>query len=320
MKAAVYDVNGPPEVLRYVDVPDPEIGPRDVLIQVEAISVEGGDVLQRRQSPPPKPGHIVGYQAAGVVVRRGPEVETIAVGARLAAFNWSGSHAALFAAPESLVYPVPDGLDIDTAATIPVTFGTADDALFEFGRLTAEEHVLVTGSTGGVGLATVQLAKRAGATVIAMARGADRTDRLTALGADHVIDYAAADLLAEVKGLTGGRGVDLVVDMVGGDQARSCLRALAPRGRYVMVGFSSGTASAFGFLDLAPRSLTLMGVMFGRDMHLPRAHGIVGRHMAAAARGELQMPIDRTFPLAAAAEAHAHVETGRPFGRVILRP
>lgn len=320
MKAAILTENGPPSVLRYAEVPDPVPGPGDVLVRVQAISIEGGDLLNRRLVPPPVAPHIVGYQAAGVVEAVGPEVTRVKVGQRVAAFNWAGSHAELMLTKETLVYPVPDGLDIETASTIPVTFGTADDALFEFGRLKAGETVLIQGGAGGVGLAAVQLAKAAGATVIATASGAARLERLRDFGMDHGIDYTTQDIAAEAMRLTDGRGVDLVVDLAGGGSVRKLMQAAAWRGRLAVVGASSGDLPSFPFFDIIGKSLTLCGVLFGREMHLPRAHELLARHFADAAAGKLRMPIDRRFPLAEAAAAHEYAERGHPFGRVLLIP
>lgn len=320
MKAAVLYENGAPSVLRYEDVPDPVAGQGDVLVRVQAVSIEGGDLLNRRNVPPPSVPHIVGYQAAGVVETVGAGVTRLRPGDRVAAFHWSGSHAELFAVPEAHVYPVPDALDLETASTIPVTFGTADDALFEFGRLQAGETVLIQGGAGGVGLAAIQLAKAAGATVIATASSPARLERLRDYGMDHGIDYTTSDIADEVKRLTGGRGADLILDMAGGPAVKTLIRAAAWRGRLAVVGASSGDLPSFQFLDIIGKSLTLVGVLFGREMHLPRAHALLARHFEAVAAGRLRMPIDRRFGLAEAAAAHLHVEQGHPFGRVIMIP
>lgn len=320
MKAAVYYENGGPDVLCYEDVADPPVGPMDVLIQVEAISLEGGDILNRRSVPPPSFPHIVGYQAGGTVLATGSDVSRFAVGQRVACFNWAGSHAALLAAPEDQTFAVPDGLDIATAAAIPVTFGTAHDALFEFGHLQAGETVLVQGAAGGVGLAAVQLAKAAGAIVIGTASGEDRVQRVRELGADHVIDYRTSNVAAVMREITNGYGVDLMVDMVGGASSRALLSAIRYRGRVAVVGFASGEMNSFNFLDIVPRALTVMGVIFGKEMGTPRAHTLINACMTDIAQGRFTMPIDRTFSLSEAAAAHRHVEEGHPFGRVLMVP
>lgn len=320
MKAAVCSKNGPPSVLRYEEIPDPQPGSRDVLIRVQAISIEGGDVLNRRLLSQTTAPHVVGYQAAGVVQAIGREVQGVSVGQRVVGFNWAGSHAELFAVPEHFVYPVPDQLDIKIAATIPVTFGTADDSLFEFGKLAPGETVLIRGGTGGVGIAAIQLAKAAGAVVLATTSNDRHRNALAALGADHVINYKTHDLAQSVTSLTHERGADLVVDLVGGSYVSTLIKALKYRARVSVVGIVSPEPSTISFLEILSKSLSFNGLLFGQEMHLPRVHRMLARHFDAVAAGPLKMPIDRTFALSEAAAAHAHVEDGHPFGRVLILP
>lgn len=322
MKAAVIHAQGGPEVLRYEDLPDPAPGPGEVVIRTEAISIEGGDLLNRSVLPQTSFPHVVGYQAVGTVVAAGEGVSRVAVGDRVAGFNFVGSHAEKFVVPDATAFLVPAGLDPKLAATIPVTFGTADDALFGFGRLQAGETVLIQGGAGGVGLAAIQLAKAAGATVLATARGKARAERLREFGADHGIAYDETDFAAEVLRLTGGKGADLVVDLAGGGAAAmtKLLSAVAYRGRLSVVGLSSGEAPSIGFWDIVVKNMTVFGVLFGAEMGSPRGQEIVERHLAGAAAGRLRMPIEREFPLAEAAAAHRYIEENRPFGRVLLIP
>jgi NADPH:quinone reductase-like Zn-dependent oxidoreductase len=320
MKAAVLYKAGPPSVLRYEDVADPLIGETDVLVQVQAISIEGGDLLRRRLVQPDAVPHIVGYQAAGVVAAMGKLVTRCKMGDRVAAFHWSGSHAELFAVPESLVYPVPADLDIGVAATMPVTFGTANDALFEYGRLQENETVLIQGGAGGVGLAAIQLAKAAGATVIATSSSDARLEKLRAFGMDHGINYTSADIAKETKRLTDGRGADLIVDLAGGSAVKTLMHSGRPRGRLAVVGASSGELPTFQFMDILTSGITLFGVFTGHEMHLPAMHQRLAVYFAEAAAGTLRMPLDRRFPLSEASAAHAYVEHEHPFGRVLLIP
>ena len=188
MKAAVYDETGGPEVLRYEDFPDPVCGPGDVLVRVEAISIEGGDTLNRAGGEMATTPHVVGYQCAGTIVEVGADVTDRTVGERVVTtFLW-GSHAELRAVPAAVAWPVPDGADIVAIACVPIAFGTADDCLFEFGHLQAGETVLVHAAAGGVGIAAIQLAKRAGATVIATASSDERLERVRPLGIDHPVE------------------------------------------------------------------------------------------------------------------------------------
>ena len=319
MKAAVIYENGPPEVLRYEDVPDPQIGPRDILVRIQAISIEGGDLINRQQVPPPGRPHVVGYQAAGEVVAVGAETTRFKVGQRVATFHWSGSHAALRAVPENHAYAVPEGLDIQLASTIPVTFGTADDALFDVGWLKAGETVLVQGGAGGVGLAAIQLAHAAGAKVIATASGQERADSLKMYGCDHGIDYRTTDIAEAAKKLTGGKGVDLVLDMAGGAGVDQLMRAMAYRGRLVTVGFLAGQASV-KLVDILFNGLSVHGILFGKEMAGDRARLLIERHLQDALAGKVRMPIARVFRLSEAAAAHAFVAAGHPLGRVVMVP
>ncbi|WP_156680858.1 quinone oxidoreductase family protein [Sphingomonas profundi] len=319
MKAAYYRHSGGPEVLEYGDLTDPAVGADTVLIRVEAISLEGGDLLNRRITPPPANPYVGGYQAAGTVAAVGDEVRRLRVGQRVVGFNWGGSHAALFAVAENHAYPIPDGMDLALAAVVPIAFGTASDVLFEFGRLQAGETVLVQGAAGGVGLAAVQLAKRAGARVIATASTDERLDRLAGFGADEGINYREVDIGDRVLELTGGKGCDLVVDLAGGHSIDQLMKAVRYRGRFAVVGASSGDLPAFRFIDIIGKSLTLYGPLFGAEMHGRRAHDLLARLMADVAAGNLRMPIARAFPLAEAWAAHHYAETGHPFGRVVLK-
>jgi NADPH2:quinone reductase len=212
--------------LRYGDVPEPQPTAGEVLIRVEVVSLEGGDMWHRRSTPPSGQFHVGGYQATGVVEAVGDGVTSVRTGQRVVGHVSSGSHAELFVVPAPNVFAVPEGLDLEAAAAIPVTFGTASDALFEFGALQAGDTVLIQGAAGGVGIACVQLAQRAGARVIGTARGDDRLERLAALGMNEGIDYARDRIDERVQEITAGAGVDLVVDMAGGQSLPQLLTAL----------------------------------------------------------------------------------------------
>lgn len=320
MKAATYIENGPPSVLKYVDLPDPKIGPTDVLIRVDVISVEGGDVLGRRLVPVEGDRRIPGYSGAGTVIAIGHDVTAAKIGQSVAAFNWSGSHAELWSVPEVYVFPIPDGLTPAVAATIPVAFGTADDALFEFGKLHAGDTVLVRGATGGVGIAAVQLARTAGATVIATASSDSHASRLKGLGAHHVINYTQQSVGAATLAITDGNGVDLLVELAGGTQFDEAIDAVRYRGRITIVGAASGHPRSISFQDIGRKLLTVAGVSLGQEMHQPRIHNMIQRHLNHARDGIFHMPIARTFPLSDAPAAHHYIETDHPFGRVLMLP
>src|ERR1700704_848202 len=231
MKAAVYYQNGGPDVLKYEDAPDPVCHPRGVVIRVEAVSIEGGDTLNRWHGAIPAKPHIVGYQAGGEIIEVGAEVTDLKVGQKVTTVFGAGSHAALRAVPARNAWPVPAGFDIELASAIPVPFGTAADCLFEFGHLKAGETVLVQAGASGVGVAAIQLAKRAGAIVLATASSDERLEKLKPLGLDHGINYRTGDVVKSVMKLTDRKGVDLVVDPVGGETLQSSIMSVAYRGR-----------------------------------------------------------------------------------------
>jgi NADPH:quinone reductase len=214
---------------------------------------------------------------------------------------------------------VPDGLDILEAACVPVPWGTADDCLFEFGHLQAGETVLVQAGASGVGLAAIQLAKRAGATVLATASSDEKLDRLREFGVDHCINYREVDFADAARELTGGRGVDLVVDPVGSTLSGS-VRALAYRGRVSLVGRAGRDQQPFDASALMMGNQTVTGVFFGAEVTTDRVRAIVARHLDDIAGGELRVVLDRTFPLSDAAGAHAYLESRQAFGRVVLTP
>jgi NADPH2:quinone reductase len=320
MKAAVYYETGSPDVLRYEDVPDPEVGPGSVLIEVEAISIEGGDTLNRAGGEMTSTPHIVGYQCAGTIVELGEGVTDRRVGQRVVTLMVSGSHAELVVSPTVVTWPVPDGADLNDVACVPIPFGTAHDCLFEFGHLMAGETVLIQAGAGGVGVAAIQLAKRAGATVLATASSEARLARLTELGMDHGIDYRDDGWVDAVRSLTGGRGVELVVDSVGGKVLAGSIQCLAYRGRAISVGSAGRDPQPFDISVLAAGNHSLTGVFFGAEIIFPRAQALVGQLIDDVARGELTVVVDKTFPLSEAAAAHAYLESRQAVGRVILVP
>lgn len=280
MKAAFYTELGEPEVLHCGDLPNPECGETDIALDVKAISVEGGDLLHRRITPVGGPHRVSGYQAAGIVSKVGSKISRLRPGDRIIGFSWLGSHADTFVVPQDFAYPVPEGLDLRVAALVPIAFGTAHEALFEYGSLKAGDTILIKGVTGDVCTAMLQLAKQAGASLFGTTSSADKQGAILDLGLDQVIDPTSENVRAKVMDLTGGVGVDLVFDLVGGPG----FAALRPPGKIVLIGVASGTPPQ---IDSA---------------------------------GTLTVPIDRGFALGDAVAAHRHIEQERSFGRVLLIP
>ena len=322
MKAAVYYRTGRPDVLQYEEVPDPAASPGEVVVGVEAISIEGGDTLNRAGGELARVPHIVGYQCAGTVVALGDGVQTLRAGDKVVSVGLDGSHAELRAVPEGFCWKIPDGLSVEEAACVPVPFGTADDCLFEFGRLEPGQTVLVHAGASGVGIAAIQLAKRAGARVLATASRDDKLSRLVSFGLDEGINYATSDFVEEVRRLTGGRGADVIVDSIGGSTLQKSLAALAYRGRCITVGDAGREqADRLDVSTLRPNNQTLTGYFMGAELLLdPRPRARIAEHLESIAAGDLRVVIDRRFPLADAAAAHAYIESRASFGRVLLIP
>ena len=322
MKAAVIHENGGPEVLRYEELPDPECPDGCVVIEVEAISIEGGDLLARASSPPPSVPHVVGYLAAGTVVEVGAGVENRAIGDRLVTLNMAGSHASKRAVPAISTWPIPEGVDAARAACVPVAFGTAEECLFTAGNLEAGQTALIHAGAGGVGMAAIQLAKQAGATVISTASSDEKLERLGELGLDHGINYASESFAERARELTDGRGVDLILDSVGGRTLVDSIGALAYRGTLVSVGVAGRAGSEVEARELWTQNNTLRGVFLGGALmaEYDRVHGMIAGLLDRVASGELRVEIDRTFPLAEAAAAHEYIESRRAFGRVVMTP
>ncbi len=321
MKAAVYDRTGDPEVLRYGDAPVPDVRPGGLVIAVRAIGLQGGDLINRRSGALVTDPHVVGYQASGVVQEIGPDVEGFHRGQRVVAMMMHGSHAELAGVAAHKTWPIPEGVSFEEAATVPVEFGTASDCLFEFGHLSAGETVLVRGAAGGVGVAAVQLAKAAGATVLATTRGDDRLGRLAEVGADHAIDDRG-DVAAEVQRLTDGHGADLVVDPVGGRVLEASIRCLAYRGRISWVGNAAANPSPPDLWPLMEKNGQINVLFFAMEQsrQRERTHDLVADALGRVGTGELTAVIDREFPLSEAAAAHRYAENESTFGRVVLVP
>jgi NADPH2:quinone reductase len=322
MKAAVIHGNGGPEVLRYQEVPEPECPPGFVVVDAEAISIEGGDLLARAAGQLPAVPHVIGYLSAGTVTQAGPGVEGRAVGDRVVALNAVGSHAARRSVPAMMTWAIPAGLDAARAACVPVAFGTAHECLFTAGNLAEGQTVLVHAGAGGVGMAAIQLAKHAGATVISTASSDEKLQRLAAFGLDHGINYKADSFVERTRALTGSRGADVVIDSIGGQNLIDSISVLAYRGRLISVGVSSRAGSAIEARELWTQNNALHGVYLGAAIasEYPRVHPMIGSMLDRVASGELQVAIDRTFPLAEAAAAHEYAESRKAFGRIVLTP
>jgi NADPH:quinone reductase len=322
VKAAVFYENGGPEVLKYEEIPDPECPDGCVIVDVKAVSVEGGDLLHRAGSPPASTPHVVGYVAAGTVAEVGNGVEGLSVGDRVVTMGSDGSHAEKRVVPAIIAFPIPDGLDFADAACVPVAVATAQECLFNAGGLQEGETVLIQAGAGGVGMAAIQLAKLAGATVLATASSDEKLERLKELGLDHGINYATENFAERARELTDGNGVNLILDSVGGQTLKDGVGALAFRGRLVSVGVAGRSGSEIEAQSLWANNNTLHGVFLGGLIlpEYPRVKAMVEDLLKRLAAGEFRVVIDRTFPLSEAAAAHEYIESRQAFGRVVLEP
>jgi NADPH2:quinone reductase len=322
VKAAVIYENGPPEVLRYEDIADPDCPEGCVLIDVEAISIEGGDLLARASSPPPSVPHVVGYLAAGRIVEVGSGVESFSIGDRVVTMNAAGSHASVRAVPAMSGWRIPDSMDPALAACVPIAFGTAHECLFTAANLARGQTALIHAGAGGVGLAAIQLAKQAGAIVLATASSDEKLERLNEFGLDHGINYVTENFVERTGELTDGRGAHVILDSIGGQNLIESVAALAHRGTLVSVGVAGRSGSSIEARDLWTKNNALRGVFLGGALlaEYPRVSAMIADHIERVARGDLRVHIDRTFKLAQATEAHAYIERRAAFGRVVMLP
>jgi putative PIG3 family NAD(P)H quinone oxidoreductase len=315
---------GAPDVLRVVERADLVPGSEDVLIRVAAAGVNYPDVIQRRGSYPPPPGasDIPGLEVAGTIEAVGARVRDWQAGDRVCALVSGGGYADRCVAPAAQCLPIPGPLDMVAAAAIPETFFTVWTNVFDRGRLQAGEAALFHGGTSGIGTTAIQLAAARGARVFATAGSDEKCRACESLGAERAVNYRTSDFVDVVRTLTGGRGVDLVLDIVGGSYVPRNLSALAMDGRLVQIGFMEGEATAaVDFRRVIGRRLTITGSALR-----PRTIEEKGQIAAAVRRevwplleGRRVKPIVyRTFPLGEAAEAHRLMESSAHIGKIVL--
>lgn len=317
---------GGPGVLRIDDAPEPEPGPDEVLIGIRAAALNRADLLQRAggyPAPAGWPSDVPGLECAGVVLRTGRNVRTRKEGDRVMALLGGGGYAERVAVHAGMTLPVPERLDFVEAAAVPEVFFTAHDALFRQGGAGPGDRVVVHGAGGGVGTAALQLARRGGCTVFATASG-PKLEALERLGlpADVTVDYRREDFSDVVERETGGRGVDVILDVVGGDYWDANVASLARRGRLVLVGLLGGRTAEVDLRALLIRRLTIVGTVLrsrpaGEKLELARE--VRDRVLPALSSGALRPVVDRVYPLEEAAEAHRRMGDDRNVGKIVLR-
>jgi len=323
MRAVEISTPGAPEVLKPVERPDPVLAPGEVLIRVAAAGVNRPDVLQRKGAYPAPPGasDLPGLEVAGTIESLSVGVKDWRVGDRVCALLAGGGYATLCTAPAVQCLPIPNAMDFVTAAAVPETFFTVWTNVFDRGRLQTGETALFHGGSSGIGTTAIQLAAARGARVFATAGSDEKCRACEQLGAERAINYKTEDFVAVIKDVTKGRGVDLILDIVGGDYIARDLAALAIEGRLVVIGFMGGDTATLDFRRILGRRLTITGSTLR-----PRSAAEKGEIAAALRRevwplleaGTIKPVVYRTFPLDDAAAAHRLMESSEHVGKIVL--
>lgn len=315
---------GPSSKLTVGERPVPDLKPGEVLIKVEAAGINRPDLVQRQGAYPPPPGasDILGLEIAGKIVAIGPGVTAdLALGQEVCALVAGGGYADYCAAAASLCLPFPQGMGAVEAASLPEGLFTVWHNVFQRGRLAAGESLLVHGGGSGIGTVAVQLAKAFGATVFTTAGGPAKCQACRDLGADFVIDYKCEDFVQLVKTATGGKGVDVILDMVGGDYLPRNLQCLGLEGRHVSIAFLHGPTAEVNFLNIMVKRLTLTGSTLRPQSLAAKtaiADGLREKVWPLLDGGRIKPQIFKTFPFDAAEEAHRALNKGDHFGKIVL--
>lgn len=323
MRAVIAPDPGGPEALTLTELPDPSPGPGELLVAVAATAVNRADVMQRRGMYPPPAGapDTLGLELSGTVVGLGEGVEGFAEGDEVCAVVAGGGYAELAVVPASTAMPLPPGLDIVEAAAVPEVFSTAHDAVVIQGRLAAGETVLLHGGSSGVGTAGIQLARRLGADVVVTVGTEEKAAACRDLGADLAINYREVEGFAAAIREARGRGVDVILDIIGARYLAENLRALEDDGRMVTIGLMGGTTAELDMAQVLRRRLTLRGsTLRARSVE---AKAALARSMVADvwpgfADGSLRPIIHERFALDDVAEAHALMESSAHIGKILL--
>jgi putative PIG3 family NAD(P)H quinone oxidoreductase len=314
---------GGPEVLQAVERPVPKPGSGEVLIRVEAAGINRPDVMQRLGIYPPPPGAptILGLEAAGRIVAAGADVDQGRIGDPVCALVSGGGYAQYCLAPVAQCLPVPAPLSMVEAAALPETFFTVWSNLFQRGAAKAQESVLVHGGTSGIGTTAILLGKVFGLQIIVTAGSDDKCEAAIAIGAGHAINYRDEDFVEAVGRITAGRGVDVIVDMIGGDYGPRNLACLAEDGRHISIAIQRGPMTEISLLDVMRKRLTLTGSTLRArpaDFKSALARELLEKVWPHLEAGTIRPVIDSTFPLASAADAHRRMDEGGHVGKIVL--
>ena len=314
---------GGPDVLKPATMAVPVAGPGQLLVKVAAAGVNRPDVQQRAGAYPPPPGHseLPGLEIAGTVVATGAGVSRCKVGDAVCALTNGGGYAEYCLAEETAALPIPPGLDMIRAGAVPETYFTVWHNVFERGRLMPGEWLLVHGGSSGIGTTAIQLAKAFGARVITTAGSADKCKVCVDLGADRAVDYKTEDFLEAVKQATGGKGANVILDMVGGTYVDRNINAAAEDGRIVQIATLEGPVAQINVARVMMKRLVLTGSTMRprtREVKAGFARALQEKVWPLFGTGRLKVVIDSTFPLAQAAEAHRRMETSQHIGKIVL--
>jgi putative PIG3 family NAD(P)H quinone oxidoreductase len=324
MRQVHFDGAGGPEVIKIGEAPVPPPSPGKVLIEVVAAGINRPDCIQRAGSYPPPPGetNIPGLEIAGRVFALGEGVKTVREGDEVCALVGSGGYAEYALADAPLCLPVPKGLSLIEAGGLPETYFTVFDNVFTRGRLKAGETFLVHGGSSGIGSTAIQLSKQFGATIITTAGSPDKCAFCRTLGADHAINYKEQDFVEEVGKITEKRGIDVVLDMVGGSYLQKNISIMATEGRLVQIAFlQSPTIESFNFLPVMLRRLTLTGSTLRARTVAQKVEVAVALHEKVwplLDTGVVKPVIHATFPLEEARQAHELMESSSHLGKILL--
>jgi NADPH:quinone reductase len=323
MTAIEITAPGGPDVLKPTTRPVPQPGPGEVLIRVKAAGINRPDVLQRAGAYPPPPGasDLPGLEVAGEIAALGSDVSGFAIGAQVCALTPGGGYAEYVVTPAPQVLPVPKGFSLVEAAAVPETYFTVWSNVFDRGRLAEGETLLVHGGSSGIGTTAIQLAKAFGSRVFTTAGSADKCEACERLGADRAINYKTEDYGAVIKELTGKKGVDVVLDMVGGDYVQRDIDIMAPDGRRVSIAFLGGPKVTLNLTKVMVNRLTLTGSTLRPRPVAEKAkiaQALRERVWPLLETGKIKPLIFKTFPLAEAAAAHALMETSSHIGKIVL--
>jgi NADPH:quinone reductase len=324
MKAVVITEPGGPEVLQLRDVPDPIAGAGQILVRVHATAINRADLLQRRgqyAAPPGVPADIPGLEYAGIVEDLGEATTRWQPGDRVMGIIGGGAYAEYVTVHEAEALPVPEKLSLEEAGAVPEAFITADDALFTLMQLHSGQAVLILAAASGVGTAAVQLARWIGATVIATSRTASKLEAITRLGAQVTVDTNKQDYIEECTLVTEGRGVDGVLDLVGGSYFARNLEALARRGRLILVGLTAGATSEANLGLILRKRLTVIGtVMRARPLEekIITTSEFAKRTLPLLEAGTVKPIIDRVLPMWEVARGHEVMEKNQNVGKIVL--